>query len=196
MPVNPQLLDHLLSRRSIGMPFLAEPGPTAAELETLLTIATRVPDHGKLVPFRLILIAGEARVEAGRRLAEIAARLHPEYDAAALEVEARRFLPAPLTIGVVSTARHHQKIPQWEQFLVAGNVAFNLLHGAAALGFGATWVSRWYSLEGEPAEMLGARYGEQFVGFVSIGTATAKMEDRPRPQLADVVTHWTPGAAG
>lgn len=191
MPANRQFVDYLLTRRSVGMAFLSEPGPDEGQLETLLTIGMRVPDHGKLTPWRLIVIAGEARAKAGEKLAEIAARRHPEYDEAALEVERKRFLPAPLTIGVISTARHHPKIPELEQLLSAGNVAFNLVHGAHALGFAATWTSRWYAFDPEAGEMLGARYGEQFIGFVSIGTPTATIEDRPRPVAGDVVTRLT-----
>ncbi|HVW92330.1 MAG TPA: nitroreductase [Devosia sp.] len=191
MPANRQFVDYLLTRRSVGMAFLSEPGPDEGQLETLLTIGMRVPDHGKLTPWRLIVIAGEARAKAGEKLAEIAARRHPEYDEAALEVERKRFLPAPLTIGVISTARHHPKIPELEQLLSAGNVAFNLVHGAHALGFAATWTSRWYAFDPEAGTMLGARYGEQFIGFVSIGTPTATIEDRPRPVAGDVVTRLT-----
>jgi nitroreductase len=185
------LLEHLLTRRSVGGAFLKEPGPTPAELDQMLTIGTRVPDHGKLAPWRLIVIEGEARARIGERLAAIAARLHPEYDAAALEVERNRFLPAPVTIGVVSTARHHPKIPEFEQLLSAGNVAFNLVNAAYALGFAANWTTRWYAFDPEAAEMLGARYGERFVGFVAIGTPSATIEDRPRPALAEVVSWWS-----
>jgi nitroreductase len=191
MTANAALRDYLLNRRSVGMGFLAGPGPDARELETLLTIGLRVPDHGKLAPWRLIVIEGDARAAAGERLAAIAARRHPEYDSVALDVERRRFLPAPLTIGVLSTARHHPKIPQFEQLLSAGNVAFNLLNGAFALGYAASWTSRWYAFDPEAAEMLGARYGERFVAFVSIGTPTAAIEDRPRPVIGDHVSRLT-----
>jgi nitroreductase len=184
------MLNHLLARRSVGMAFLRDPGPSPEQLQQLLTAGTRVPDHGKLTPWRLVLIEGEARAEVGRRLAGIAARLHPEYDAAALDVERQRFLPAPLTIGVISTARHNPKIPEFEQLLSAGNVAFNLVHAAFALGFAATWTTRWYAFDADAAELLGARYGEQFVGFVSVGTPTATIEDRPRPALDSIVTRW------
>ena len=190
MPANPDMLNYLLARRSVGMAFLKEPGPDAGELQQLLTIGTRVPDHGKLAPWRLVLIEGAARAEAGERLAAIAARRHPDYDAAALDVERHRFLPAPLTIGVISTARQHPKIPEFEQLLSAGNVAFNLMHAAFALGFAATWTTRWYALDSEAAEMLGARYGERFIGFVSIGTPSTVVEDRPRPALDSIVTRW------
>lgn len=184
------LLDHLLTRRSVGNAFLREPGPSPEQLEQILTIGTRVPDHGKLTPWRLIVIAGAARAEIGERLAAIAARRHPEYDEAALEVERNRFLPAPLTIGVISAARAHPKIPELEQLLSAGNVAFNLVNAAYALGYAANWTTRWYAFDVEAATMLGARDGERFIGFVAIGTPAAIVEDRPRPALSEVVAHW------
>jgi len=190
MPANAALRDYLLARRSTGMAFLKEPGPTAAQLEQILTIGTRVPDHGKITPWRLVIIEGEARQLAGEKLAEITARRNPDLDEASLEIERQRFLPAPLTIGVISAPKDHPKVPEFEQLLSAGNVAFNLLHAAHALGFGATWVTRWYAFDDEAAAMLGARAGERFVGFVHIGTPTAAIEDRPRPVLADIVSHW------
>ncbi|MGN6100735.1 MAG: nitroreductase family protein [Devosia sp.] len=190
MPTNHALRDYLMTRRSVGTGFLNEPGPTPGELDDILTIGTRVPDHGKLAPWRLIVIEGEARFAAGEKLAEIAARRHPEYDAASLDIERQRFLPAPVTIGVLSKAAHHPKIPEFEQLLSAGNVAFNIHHAAFALGYAANWTTRWYAFDSEAAEMLGARYGERFVGFIAIGTPTAVIEDRPRPPLAEVVSWW------
>jgi len=192
MPANPALRDHLLTRRSVGQAFLAEPAPTGDDLQTLLTIATRVPDHGKLAPWRLVIFSGDARVAAGEKLAEIAKRKRPEIDEAGLEIERRQFLPAPLVIGVVSTAKPHVKIPEFEQLLSAGNVAFNLVHGAYALGYAATWITRWYTFDAEAAAALGAKEGERFVGFVHIGTPTTTIEDRPRPDLAEIVTEWRP----
>lgn len=192
MPANPALRDHLLTRRSVGQAFLAEPAPTGDDLQTLLTIATRVPDHGKLAPWRLVLFSGDARAAVGEKLAEIAKRKRPELDEAGLEIERRQFLPAPLVIGVISTAKPHVKIPEFEQLLSAGNVAFNLVHGAYALGYAATWITRWYTFDAEAAAVLGAKDGERFVGFVHIGTPTATIEDRPRPDLAEIVTEWRP----
>lgn len=190
MPENAALKSYLLTRRSVGLAFLQEPGPNAAELTDLLTIATRVPDHGKLAPWRLVLFEGEARVRAGEKLADIIKNRDPAADEARLELERRQFLPAPLTVGVISSAREHPKIPEFEQLMSAGNVAFNLVHGAYALGFAAQWVTRWFAYDAEASTMLGAGPGERFVGFVHIGTPTAVIEDRPRPPLADVMTRW------
>jgi nitroreductase len=192
MTQNTVLRDYLLTRRSVGLAFLKDPGPDAGQLETILTIGTRVPDHGKLAPWRLIVIEGENRAKAGEKLAAIVQSRNKAVEEAALEVERRQFLPAPVTIGVLSAAQDHFKIPKWEQFLSAGNVAFNIVHAAHALGFAASWVTRWYSQDAEAAAMLGARAGEQFIGFIHIGTPATVIEDRPRPALDDVVSYWTP----
>ncbi|KKC38868.1 NAD(P)H nitroreductase [Devosia epidermidihirudinis] len=191
MPANAALRDYLLTRRSVGIAFLQEPGPTPDELTQILTIGTRVPDHGKIAPWRLVLIEGDDRAKAGEKLAEIAARKTPTLDDASLEIERNRFLPAPLTIGIISSPKAHPKVPEFEQLLSAGNVAFNIIHAAYALGYAASWITRWYAFDEEAATMLGAREGERFVGFVHIGTPTAVIEDRPRPDLADIVSKWT-----
>ena len=191
MPAIPELRDYLLTRRSVGIAFLGEPGPTPDELEQILRIGTRVPDHGKITPWRLVIIEGEDRAKAGEKLARIMEQANPKLDASSLEAERKRFLPAPLTIGVISSPQPHPKVPQLEQLLSAGNVAFNLLHAAQALGFAASWVTRWYAFDAEAAAMLGARKDEQFVGFIHIGTPTATIEDRPRPDLESIVTRWS-----
>jgi nitroreductase len=190
MPANKALLDYLATRRSVGIGFLKDPGPTPAELEQILTIGTRVPDHGKLTPWRLIVIEGDARLRAGEKLAEIAKRNNPALDEASLDNERRQFLPAPVTIGVIFSHKPLSKAPELEQLLSAGAVCFNLMHAAFAAGYAASWVTRWLAFDTAAQQMLGARGGERFVGFVHIGTPTAVIEDRARPALGDVVTRW------
>jgi nitroreductase len=190
MPINVALRDYLKTRRSVGIGFLKDPGPSPEELSEILTMGTRVPDHGKFVPWRLILIEGDDRVRAGEKLAEIAKRKRPELDEAGMDMERRQFLPAPLTIGVLLSPKPNPKAPEMEQLLSAGNVCFNLSHAAFAMGFGASWTNRWYGFDVEAQTMLGARGGERFVGFVHIGTPTAPIEDRDRPSLDEVVTRW------
>ena len=194
MAVNQAMLDYLMTRRSVGLAFLKDPGPDASQLEQMLTIATRVPDHGKLAPWRLILISGDDRAAAGEQLAALAATKNPTIESAALDLERRQFLPAPLTVGVISTAKPHPKIPEFEQLISAANVAFNLVHAAYAMGFAAQWVTRWFTYDEAGAAVLGAGPGERFVGFVHIGTPSTTIEDRPRPALSDVVSRWTPPA--
>lgn len=190
MPENTALKTYLMTRRSVGIAFLKDPGPDAQQLEDMLTIATRVPDHGKLAPWRLVVFAGDARAAAGEKLAAIVKSRNPSAEDASIDAEKRQFLPAPVTIGVLSTAKPHPKIPEFEQLISAGNVAFNLVHAAYALGFAAQWITRWFTYDDEAAAALGARPGERFVGFVHIGTPTATIEDRPRPPLDEVVSYW------
>jgi len=190
MPRNKDLVEYLKTRRSVGIAFLGEPGPGPAELEEILTIGTRVPDHGKFAPWRLLVYEGDARIKAGEAIAAVARRNRPDIDEASLDIERRQFLPAPLTIGVIYSPKPNPKAPEIEQILSAGNVCFNLCHAAFALGYGASWVTRWFGLDPAAQAALGARGGERFVGFVHIGTPTAAIEDRDRPRLEDVVSRW------
>lgn len=190
MTANAPLIEYLKTRRSVGVGFLQEPGPNAAELEDILTIGTRVPDHGKLTPWRLVIWEGDARIRAGEALAAVARRNNPVIEEAALEADRRHFLPAPLTIGVIFSPKQSPKIPEVEQFMSAVNVCFALEHAAFALGFAATWMTRWVVLDAAAQTALGARGGERFVGFIHIGTPSIKPEDRPRPALDKVVSRW------
>lgn len=190
MPANPELRDYLLSRRSVTLPFLRDPGPSESELDEMLTIANRVPDHGKLAPWRMVIYAGGARQQVGDLLSDIFKENHPDATADQLEAERNQFLPAPLTVGVISAPIDHFKIPQFEQLLAAGNVAFNLVHAANAFGYGAHWVTRWFAYDEMAAGALGVKAGERFVGFVHIGTPQARLEERDRPDLETVVSHW------
>lgn len=192
MPRNQVLIDYLQTRRSVGIAFLGEPGPTPTELEEMLTIAMRVPDHGKFAPWRVVVISGEARAAAGERLAEIVRRARPDIDPAGLDMERRQFLPAPLTVGIISSPVPNPKAPELEQLLSAGNVCFNLVHAAHAFGYAASWVTRWFAFDPAAQQALGAKGGERFVGFVHIGTPTITPEDRDRPVVAAHVTRWSP----
>jgi nitroreductase len=190
MPVNAVLRDYLKTRRSVGIGFLKDPGPTPDELQEILTIGTRVPDHGKFAPWRLVVIQGDARLRAGEKLAEIRKARMPGIDEPSLEIERKQFLPAPVTIGVILSPKPNPKAPEMEQLLSAGNVCFNLSHAAFAMGYAASWTNKWYGFDPEAEQMLGARGGERFVGFIHIGTPSTVIEDRERPALEDVVTSW------
>jgi nitroreductase len=188
----PDALELLKTRKSISAPYLAEPSPNAAEIDEILTIASRVPDHGKLAPWRFIVYAGEARKQAGARLAELYKRKNPEADEKRLEEERGRLARAPLVIGVISKAAPHVKIPEFEQLLSAAAATMNLELAAHALGYAAQWTTEWIAYDEEAAVLLGAKPGERFVAFVHIGTSTVPSTDRPRPVLADIVTRWQP----
>jgi nitroreductase len=186
-------LEFLKTRKSIAAGFLREPGPSASEIEEILTVASRIPDHGKLAPWRFILFAGEARKTASGRLADLYLRQHPGADAKALEEEKIRLSRAPLVIGVVSGAAPHPKIPEFEQLLSAGNAAYSVVLAAHALGYAAQWTTGWIAYDAEAGAILGLRPGERFVGFIHIGTPDAPPADRPRPPVASIATYWEPG---
>lgn len=184
-------LDFLNSRRSTPSRQLGEPGPDAAQLEQLLTAAIRVPDHGKLTPWRMLLIRGEARARLGERLAEIHRRKEAEIAESALTKDRERYSFAPVIVAVVARIDpQHAKIPQQEQLLSAGCVAYNLLLGAQALGFGAQWLTGWAAYDVDAAALLGLSAQERIVSFVHIGTAREAAPERLRPDLAEVVSEW------
>ena len=189
LPVLPssEALAFLAYRRSASAATLAAPGPDPAQLESLLRLAVRVPDHGKLAPWRFVLLEGEDKAAFGSRLLALAhERPDPEKAIAALG----KFNPAPLAVAVISRVTPGHKIPEWEQVLSAGAVAFNLLLAAQAQGFGANWITDWYSFEPGVAALLGLEANDRLAGFVFIGKPTAAPLERVRPELADVVRRW------
>jgi nitroreductase len=186
----PDALELLTTRRSIKPIELTGPAPSGAEIEMLLTVASRVPDHGKLVPWRFIIFEGEARLAAG---AAIVAAFHAKYPQATpeqAEAERTRLARAPLVIAVVSRAGPHVKIPEWEQVLSAGAAAMNLVLAAHALGYAASWITEWYAYDRRVLDALGLTENERIAGFVHIGRPKATPEDRPRPPLADIATRF------
>jgi len=186
----PTALELLLTRRSVPPAALGEPGPDDKALRDILTIATRVPDHGKLTPWRLILIRGTAREDFGVLLADAFAAANPEASEQQIAFEKGRFARAPLVVAVVSAPRPHDKIPEWEQRLSAANVCFNLLHAATALGFGAAWITEWCAYDERVRGALKLAAEERIAGFVYIGTATMRPPERQRPALNEVVFEW------
>jgi nitroreductase len=189
-PMSNPTLDHLLSRRSVSANSLTEPGPSAAELELILTAAARVPDHKKLVPWRFVLFQGSARESFGQVLAEVCRAEETDPGAFRLQNEAKRFLRAPLVIAVISRITDNPAAPEWGQILSAGAACQNLIVAATALGFGVQWITEWYSYSPGVRRALGLADNERVAGFVYIGTPKEKPEDRERPQLADIVTSW------
>jgi nitroreductase len=185
-------LSLLQQRHSVPSRQLGEPAPDEASLHALLEAAIRVPDHGKLVPFRLIRLQGEAKLAFGERLASIATRNHPDMSDAKLEKEHGRYTFAPLVLAVIACLHADSKVPEIEQKLCAGNVAYNILLGAYALGYGAQWLTGWAAYDREVATMLGLADHEHVIGFVHLGTPQIEVPDRDRPSLADLLTTWTP----
>src|SRR5205809_3967434 len=186
----PEALELLKTRRSFKPVELAGPGPTPAEIETLLTIASRVPDHGKLTPWRFIVFEGDARIRAGEIIASVFAKKNPAAPAAEIDVEKRRLTDAPLVIAVVSFTKPHPKVPPWEQQLSAGASAMNIVTAATALGYGACWLTGWFAFDRDVLDGLGLKADEKLAGFVHIGTPSKPSEDRPRQALSDIVTRF------
>jgi nitroreductase len=186
----PDALDLLKTRRSVKPVEMTGPGPTAAEIDTLLTVATRVPDHGKLTPWRYIVFEGDARLAAGEKLAAIFRNTRPDATADQVDFERKRLARAPMVVAVVSRAAPHAKIPEWEQQLSAGASAMNLVTAAHAMGFAASWLTEWIAYDDAVRSALGLGANERFAGFVYIGRAAKPPEDRLRPKLSDVVTHY------
>jgi len=185
-----ETLDLLRTRRSVAPHLLADPGPTAAELDLLLTIAARVPDHGRLTPWRFIVLQGEARHRIGEAIAAAYRADNPTADAAKAEFERGRLARAPLVIAVVSRAKPHVKIPEWEQTISAGAVCMALVVGANAMGFATSWLTEWYAFDRRILDALGLAPDESIAGFVHIGTPTTPPVERPRPVMSDIVTRF------
>ena len=180
----------LKRRRSIPPPLMTGPGPTADDLATILTVASRVPDHGKLAPWRFVIFDGRARERAGRLALEIRLKDKPDLDESARAEEQMRFARAPLVVAVVSRAAPHPKIPEWEQVLSAGAVCMNMIVAARALGFSATWLTGWTAYDARFRAAIGLAEHERIAGFIHIGKAVAAIEDRPRPPLAEIMTSF------
>lgn len=185
-----ETLDLLKTRRSSPANALAEPAPSPDELETMLTIASRVPDHGKLAPWRFILIQGDARPALGARLADALKAQDPSVSEARVAAQAACFSQSALVVAVVSRAGPHVKIPEWEQALSAGAVCMNLSLAAIAMGFGAQWLTGWAAYDRAALDAIGVGPDEKLAGFIHIGTPTERWPDRPRPALADIVSRW------
>ncbi|MBR0994482.1 nitroreductase [Bradyrhizobium japonicum] len=186
----PDAIELLKTRRSVKPREMTGPGPSAAELETILTIGARVPDHGKLAPWRFIVFEGDARQRAGDVIANVFARKNPGAPAADVETERRRLTDAPLVIGIVSFTRPHPKVPAFEQELSAGASAMNIVTAATALGYGACWLTGWFSFDRDVLDGLGLKPDEKLAGFIHVGTPTKPSEDRPRPFLSEIVTRF------
>jgi nitroreductase len=186
----PDALALLKTRRSVKPDQLTGPAPSPEDIDTMLTVAARVPDHGKLVPWRFILFEGDHREEAGAAIASAFAAKYADATGDQLVFESGRLARAPLVIAVVSSAMAGQKIPEWEQQLSAAAAAMNLLHAAHALGYAACWITEWYAYDAQVMRAFGLEPNEKFVGFVHIGHFPGTPEDRPRPALADIVTRF------
>lgn len=189
--VNPsaETLALLAWRRSTKIAHLAEPGPSEAELDALLHLAARVPDHGKLGPWRFVVIAGDARARAGDALAHVIGG-DDGVDSVQLDFARQHFLRAPVCVMVVSTAAPHAKIPEWEQQLSAGAACFQLLLSAHALGYAGCWLTEWPAYDARARATLGLAEHERVAGFIYLGTAREPATERFRADVAPRISKF------
>jgi nitroreductase len=190
LPVEPSaaVVAFLARRRSASAMTLTAPGPDKAQLTELLRLAARVPDHGKLSPWRFVVLRGLAKDAFAARIAALAdSQANPAKANAAL----RKLTRPPVAVAVIS--RHIPgEIPEWEQRLSAAAVCQQMLLAAAALGWGANWITDWYSYDPRGREILGVSDDEQVAGFVYLGTAAEAPQERARPDVAAITSEWAP----
>jgi len=183
-------IELLLHRRSTVANSLSEPGPSRDELDLILTIGSRVPDHGKLAPWRFVVFDGDARQDFGAILAEKFQLDEPDANEARVAIERNRFMRAPTIVAVISHGHENHKIPLWEQHLSAGAVCQNMLIAASALGYAAQWLTEWYAYDHTINSALGLTSNEHVAGFVYLGTASSEPVERKRPVLSSLVSTW------
>ena len=188
MRLNPDALDVLLNRRSVVAKNLVEPGPDDRELEQILRIGLRVPDHGKLGPWRLQVLKKPAQAMLGEVFARAYGGNNPDARDEQVLFERQRPQRAPVLIVVSSRLRRQHKIPEIEQVLSCGAVCQNLLNAATLLGFGSQWLTEWPASDDRVKSALGIPNDEMIVGFVSIGTALEPPSERPRPDFDEIVS--------
>jgi len=166
------------------------PGPSPAELRRILSAGARVPDHGKLAPWRFILFEGEGRTRMGELLAESVRKSDPEVSSERIALECNRFLRAPVVIGVVSRVREGIPIPEWEQTMSAGASCMAMVIAAHALGYVANWITEWGAYDPNVLSGLGLQQGERIAGYIYIGKAAVPLEERARPDLDSLITRF------
>ena len=184
---SPETLAFLARRRSASAMNLAAPAPGDDELSTILTLAARVPDHGKLNPWRFVVLRGEAKAQFVERLDAIAAA---RADASKARAKLAKIRVPPLTVAVVSRLVPGE-IPEWEQRLSAGSVCTMMIVAAQAMGYGANWITDWYAYDADAGRLLGLTEGEQVAGYVHIGRCAEPSMERVRPDMASIVSDWT-----
>ena len=185
---SPETLAFLERRRSASAMTLAAPGPSAAELERLLTVAARAPDHGKLSPWRFVVLRDADKTAFISGLERIAAE---RPDAAKAVAKLGKIRVPPVTIAVISRVTEGE-IPEWEQVLSAGAVCTLMVVSAQAMGYGANWITDWYAYDPGALRLLGLGDSERVAGYVHLGTPTEPPLERVRPETAAIARSWTP----
>lgn len=186
-----RMLELLRRRRSVPAAQLEPPGPTPDDLREIVATAIRVPDHGKLTPWRLIAFTGDAGARYGEALATLHVQIDPGVPEKKLAKDRQRFAHTPVVLAVIARIdEHHPKIPAQEQLLSAGCLAFNLLLAAQAAGFGAQWLTGWSCYDRDAAKLLGLADGERAIAYIHIGSHGAEPPERNRPDVDQVLGTW------
>ena len=183
-------LDLLLSRRSVKAADIIEPGPSEEQLDTLLRAAHRVPDHGKIGPWRFVIFQGESRANFGQKLSEIFSLNNPKVSQTKLTQQRNLLLRAPCVIAVIHTPDIDHKIPLWEQQMATGAACQNLIVATHAMGFVGQWLSEWYSYDEKVHQLLGMSPNDKVAGFFYLGSQEQKPDERARPPLSERVQYW------
>lgn len=179
-----EMLRRLVTRRSAPAQQLMAPAPVDGELDTLLSLAMRTPDHGKLTPWRLVVLGPGSRADIVNRLSAMTSRLSDPVKGRAVLA---KLANPPLTVLVISSPVQDHKVPVWEQELSAGAVCMNLEHAANALGYSASWITDWYAFDAEARALFGVKTDEKVAGFIHIGTLAEGPLERPRPRVTEMV---------
>jgi nitroreductase len=187
-------IEFLKTRRSTSLKHIGGNAPSKEQIDEMLSVASRVPDHNKLAPWWFVVFEGESRAQFGEVLRKAYLLEEPEAAQAKLDLEAERLMRAPLVIAVISRIKEG-KAPQWEQILSAGAACYNLCLAANAMGFASNWLTEWYSFNSHVHEALGMDARDHVAGFIYIGEQMEKSEERERPALHDIVNAWSPDFA-
>jgi len=180
----------LATRRSAKARDMIAPGPDSAQLRQILEAAMRVPDHGKLAPWRFVVIEADRRAAFADLLKQAYRAEKPEAGRLELEAMEQFALQAPVLVAVLSTPARNSKIPLWEQELSAGAACMNLLLATHAAGFVGSWLTGWPAYNGKVLESLGGASNDRIAGFLFIGSPSRPLEERPRPPYEAVVSTW------
>lgn len=184
----PEALELLKNRASPKAQDLVLPAPDDAQLNEILTIAARVPDHGMMKPWRFIVLRKETRGALVEKLTANFRAGNPNATEAEADKQRLRFGDSPLIVTVVAKIAPNPKVPDVEQLLSAGAACMNLLNAAHAMGFGANWLTGWAAFDKSSKELFGLADNEQIVGFIHIGTVKGEVFQRPRPDLSQIVS--------
>lgn len=184
-------IDFLTTRRSTVARMMDGPGPGDEDLKRIMEAGMRVPDHGRLTPWRFIVIRGDARENLGDVIAEAYKKNNPDAIEEQVEIEQDRLTRAPVVIAVVSRVQKEHKIPEWEQILSSGAACQTMLIAAQSMGYAAQWLTEWYAYDANVKQAIGAESGDEIAGFLYLGNGTGELSDRARPAYDDIVSEWS-----